>query len=75
MTATTVASALVFASQASSAQSLPRIPDSTLDAYPTYNGDDLELKVDDKGTHFTLWSPGAEAVRLHLYTDGHNGKP
>ena len=46
-----------------------------LNSYPTYNGDDLELKVDVRGTHFALWSPGAKAVRLHLYADGQNGSP
>ena len=34
---------------------------------PTYNGDDLELKVDNQGTHFTLWSPQAEAAQVLLY--------
>ena len=29
--------------------------------FPVYTGDDLELKVDSKGTHFTLWSPQADA--------------
>ncbi|MDE6206748.1 MAG: type I pullulanase [Muribaculaceae bacterium] len=36
-------------------------------AWPVYNGDDLELKVDATGTHFTLWSPEAEAVKVLLY--------
>ena len=51
---------------------------STYDAqfisYPTYNGDDLELSVNNSGTHFRLWSPKAEAARVNLYTDGHTGK-
>ncbi len=72
VTATTVASAALLC-QGIAAHTLPSIPDSQLDAYPTYSGDDLELKVDATGTHFTLWSPGVDAVRLHLYTDGHNG--
>ncbi len=72
VTATTVASAALLC-PGITAQTLPLIPDSQLDAYPTYSGDDLELKVDAVGTHFTLWSPGADAVRLHLYADGHNG--
>ena len=25
--------------------------------YPTYSGEDLELTVDSKGTHWRLWSP------------------
>ena len=72
MTATTVASAALMC-PAVVAQALPHIPETQLDAYPTYSGDDLELKVDARGTHFALWSPGAEAVRLHLYADGHTG--
>ena len=34
---------------------------------PSYNGEDLELTVNDNGTHFRLWSPQAEAVRVYLY--------
>ena len=72
VTATTMASAALICPVAV-AQSLPLIPEAQLNAYPTYSGDDLELKVDAAGTHFALWSPGAEAVRLHLYADGHTG--
>ncbi len=43
--------------------------------YPTYSGGDLELKVDQAGTHFRLWSPEAEAVDLNLYDNGHTGSP
>lgn len=42
--------------------------------YPTYSGEDLELKVDETGTHFRLWSPAAEAVELSLYSNGRTGK-
>lgn len=49
--------------------------DRQFDSYPTYNGDDLELSVDARGTHFRLWSPKAEAVQLNLYNRGLNGKP
>ncbi len=72
--ASTVASAAVLAPTMVASQNLPKIPDSVLDSYPTYDGDDLELKVDSSGTHFRLWSPGAEAVRLNLYADGLNGE-
>lgn len=34
---------------------------------PAYNGEDLELTVNDNGTHFRLWSPQAEAARVYLY--------
>lgn len=73
MTVTTVMSAAAFMGPVASAQTLPQIPEEELNAYPIYSGNDLELTVDAKGTHFALWSPGAEAVRLHLYVDGHNG--
>ncbi len=72
--ASTVASAAVLAPTMAASQNLPKIPDSVLDSYPVYDGDDLELKVDSSGTHFRLWSPGAEAVRLNLYDDGLNGE-
>ena len=39
---------------------------------PSYNGDDLELIVNNSGTHFTLWSPQAEAVRTILYPTDRN---
>ena len=40
--------------------------------FPAYNGDDLELKVDNKGTHFTLWSPEAQAAQVMLYDTDRN---
>lgn len=43
--------------------------------YPAYNGTDLELTVNDSGTHFKLWSPAADAVRVNLYDQGRGGKP
>lgn len=39
---------------------------------PAYNGDDLELKVDNQGTHFTLWSPQAQAAQVLLYDTDRN---
>ena len=44
-------------------------------SYPVYNGDDLELTVDNSGTHFRLWSPKAQAARVNLYDNGRGGKP
>ena len=41
-------------------------------SYPTYSGEDLELSVDSSGTHWRLWSPKAEAVRLNIYNSGTN---
>jgi len=43
--------------------------------YPTYAGSDLELSVDDCGTHFRLWSPKASEAIVNIYNDGHTGKP
>lgn len=43
--------------------------------YPTYNGTDLEVSVNTSGTHFKLWSPAAEAVRVNLYDRGRGGEP
>ena len=74
LTATTIATAALLY-QPMNAQEFPRIQESVLNSYPTYAGDDLELKIDNAGTHFTLWSPGAEAVKLNLYDNGINGKP
>ena len=36
--------------------------DSRYASWPDYQGDDLELMVDNAGTHFTLWSPEAKAA-------------
>lgn len=41
--------------------------------YPTYSGDDLELLVNNSGTHFRLWSPKAQEARVNLYDNGHTG--
>ena len=49
--------------------------DSQFLSYPTYNGDDLELTVDNSGTHFRLWSPKAQEARVNLYDNGHTGSP
>ena len=35
--------------------------DSRYASWPDYQGDDLELMVDNAGTHFTLWSPEANS--------------
>lgn len=47
--------------------------DARFKDYPVYAGDDLELKVDENGTHFRLWSPEAEDACVNLYDDGHTG--
>ncbi len=48
--------------------------DAQFMSWPTYNGKDLELTVDNSGTHFRLWSPKANDVRVNLYDHGHTGK-
>lgn len=40
--------------------------------YPSYDGEDLELTVDNKGTHWRLWSPAAEEARVILYPTDRN---
>lgn len=40
--------------------------------WPTYSGDDLELKVDNSGTHFTLWSPKAQSAEVYIYDSDRN---
>ena len=49
--------------------------DSRFEDYPTYSGDDLELRVDSTATRFRLWSPKAEEVTLSLYDQGLGGEP
>ncbi len=44
-------------------------------SYPTYSGNDLELLIDNSGTHFRLWSPKAQEARVNLYDNGHTGSP
>ena len=75
LTASAVVTASALNTMTSSAQTFPKIADEVLNSYPTYAGEDLELTVDSKGTHFRLWSPGADAVKLNIYEHGRNGKP
>ena len=48
--------------------------DSQFIEWPTYNGNDLELTVDNSGTHFKLWSPKAKEAEVKLYDNGHTGE-
>ncbi|MDE6575549.1 MAG: type I pullulanase, partial [Muribaculaceae bacterium] len=43
--------------------------------WPTYNGEDLELNIDDAGTRFTLWSPEAQGVKVFIYNSDRNTAP
>lgn len=54
---------------------LPRYMESEYAAWPAYNGSDLELSVDASGTHFTLWSPKAEAAEVLIYDTDRNTAP
>ena len=49
-------------------------PDAIYSTYETYNGNDLEMTVDNNGTHFTLWSPKAQEAKLNIYPTGRNSK-
>ena len=41
--------------------------DAIMASLPAYSGEDLELKVNQKGTHFSLWSPQpTHATRRYL---------
>lgn len=53
-TGTIVSAALVYGAD----KALAASPDAMYSTFETYDGNDLELVVDSKGTHFTLWSPG-----------------
>ncbi len=41
-------------------------------SWPAYGGQDLEMTVDNSGTHFTLWSPKADAAEVILYDTDRN---
>lgn len=43
--------------------------------YPTYSGSDLELSVDNSGTHFRLWSPETDKAEVNIYDQGSGGEP
>ncbi len=72
MKPTTLMAMAMTATMAASAQtSVPTI-DDIYNAYPEYNGGDLELSVDASGTRFALWSPAAQAARVLLYDTDRN---
>ena len=49
--------------------------DAIMASLPAYSGEDLELKVDQKGTHFSLWSPQATAAKVYIYDADRNSTP
>lgn len=56
---------------AASLQAQP-LDDEQYDSWPTYRGDDLELRVDNSGTYFTLWSPKAQEAKVLIYNTDRN---
>lgn len=55
-------------------QQPPPVYDS-YDDYPVYEGSDLGLSYSPEASAFRLWSPAAEAARLHFYTQPLEGEP
>ena len=49
--------------------------DAIMASLPAYSGEDLELKVDQNGTHFSLWSPQATAAKVYIYNTDRNSTP
>lgn len=47
---------------------------ASFETYSNKNGD-LELTVDDSGTHFRLWSPEATKARVFIYNTDRGGSP
>lgn len=45
------------------------------DDYPVYQGEDLGLTYTAESSTFRLWSPAAQAARLHLYGADQGGEP
>lgn len=69
MTAVSLSALAVTPSQAQS------VFDNQFLSYPTYAGSDMELTINPSGTHFKLWSPKAQKVRVNLYDHGRGGSP
>ena len=45
------------------------------ESWPVPVGPLCEMTYTPQATHFSLWSPKAEAVRVHLYAEGQGGMP
>lgn len=67
-TGTIVSAALVYGAD----KALAASPEAMYSTLETYDGNDLELVVDSKGTHFTLWSPEAQEAHVLLYPTDRN---
>ncbi len=69
--ALTVAGAFVCATPHAQADNM----ESRYLTWPAYSGNDLELTVDNQGTHFTLWSPMAQKAQVLIYNQDRNSAP
>ena len=49
--------------------------DARFKDFPVYSGQDLELTVNNDGTHFLLWSPEAQDACVNLYDSATQEKP
>ena len=67
--------ATMAAAELTQAATLPDPMEAEYLTWPVYSGDDLELKVDNNGTHFTLWSPKADAAQVLIYDADRNTAP
>ena len=61
----------VDAVTASARAATPAVDAKYLD-FPAYDGTDLGVVVDDRGTRFALWSPEAQEARVMLYATDRN---
>jgi pullulanase len=48
---------------------------ASYEEYPVYKGDDLGLAYSPEVSSFRIWSPPAEAARLHFYNQPLGGEP
>lgn len=68
-----IASSMIMASCQSEGYQPPQY--SSYDDYPVYTGDDLGLTYTPESSGFRLWSPAAQVVRLHFYSQPLGGEP
>ncbi len=52
-----------------------KMSEMPFDEYPVYEGADLGVVYTPKMCSFRLWSPAADAVKLHFYDNGEEGEP
>lgn len=49
--------------------------DNSFDDFPIWKGEWFEMKYSPEQTHFQLWAPTAQEVRVLIYDDGVEGAP